>query len=205
MPKKVVTSSAPEELLNAKREARRAWSDRQKKIKRNVRLKNKRLLGELADMRARVAPHETPPRSTEQMLDDLRHRAYAMWRFAAAEVDRLHPDDFWAKRYDAQGNIIVEPHRWIQYEAACRAELEELGIKLIGLGLEERRVRLEEAQHDVVLHWFDGILGALNLTETQLDALPGALDAAAPILEGRAHELKPARPESDDDEEDDEA
>jgi hypothetical protein len=182
MPKKVVIS-APTEQNNSKREKERR---RREPNRRTVKRRNKRLFGELADLRAAAPIKEPPPRSMEQMLDDLRNRAYALWRFAAAEVDRLHPDDFWVQKWDAHGNVLVEPHRWVQFEHAARVELEELGIKLIGLDLEERRVRLEEAHTEVVVRWFDSVLGRLNLSEAQLDALPAALLAAAPILEGRS-------------------
>jgi hypothetical protein len=111
-------------------------------------------------------------------------------------VDQLHPDDFWVQKWDAHGNVLVEPHKWVQFEAAARAELEELGIKLVGLGLEERRIRIEEAQTEVLVKWFDAVLGQLNLSEDQLDALPGALDAAHPILEGSAREISPSQDEN---------
>lgn len=182
MAKKVVISASTEQHDTKRERARQSQEGRRRRVKR----RNKRVFGELAELRASMPIKEPPPRSMEQMLDDLRNRTYALWRYAAAEVDRLHPDDFWVQKYDAQGNVLVEPHRWIQYEQAARLELEELGIKLIGLDLEERRVRLEEAHTEVVVRWFDSVLNRLNLSEAQLDALPAALLAAAPILEGRS-------------------
>jgi hypothetical protein len=183
MPKKVIRAAEVQD--NPQREARR-----QKEVnRRTVKRRNKKLFKELTKAVDGTPIALATGKSMEGMLDDMRNRAYAYWRFAAAQVDALHPDDFWVRSIDANDNIVVEPHRWVQFEAAARQELEDLGIKLIGLGLEERRVRLEEAQFGVVLQYLDAILGQLNLTQAQLDALPGALDAAEPILEGSARSL----------------
>jgi hypothetical protein len=166
---------------------------KRKVTRRGVSRRNKKLFGEIQHMRATKDIALPPSKSMEEMLDEVRRRAYALWRYAAYEVDQLHPDDFWVQKFDAQGNILVEPHKWIQYEEACRAELEELGLKLIGLGLEERRVRIEEAEAQVVTQFLDMVLDRLNLTEKQQQALPEAIDTALPILEGHAVEKKPLR------------
>lgn len=153
--------------------------------KRTVKKHNRKLFGELSEMR-RIAKVPGPGKSMESMLEDLRNRAYALWRYAAAEVDALPEDEFWVRKVDAQFNVVVEPNKWVQYEAACRAELEDLGVKLIGLGLEERRVRIEEAEAEVVTKFLDAVLDGLNLTEAQQQALPVAIDRALPVIEGRA-------------------
>jgi hypothetical protein len=184
MGKNVKAASAALAQNNAARERKRRAVN-QRTVKR--RRLNKATFGHLTELAAE-ANITFPSKTTEVMMEELRQRIYALWRYAAKQADALHPDDFWVQKIDAQGNILVEPHKWIQYESMCRAELEEMGLKLIGLGLEERRVRIEEAEAMVVISFLDQILDRLNLTEAQRNALPEAIDEALPILEGQVVE-----------------
>ena len=84
-------------------------------------------------------------------------RTHALWQFAAAEADKLDAtkkdgttNAIWQIQYDAQGNPLRVPHKWIEMERTLREELWEQATDLQSLNIDERRVRIEEAQMEIL-------------------------------------------------------
>jgi hypothetical protein len=73
-----------------------------------------------------------------------------------------------------------------------RERLGRIAEVCVKAGVQIKMLEIQEAQTVILVQWFDAVLSRLNLNEKQLDAIPTALDAAAPFLEGRARELPKA-------------
>lgn len=84
--------------------------------------------------------------SVPDLLGEVLARAVGGMRYAASEVDKVPVDEFWVRKIDAQGNVLVEPNKWYQLELACRGEVAELADLYARLDLDRRRVELEEAE-----------------------------------------------------------
>jgi hypothetical protein len=108
------------------------------------------LLGEALEIASTYDIAITKGNSVVDVLQLVLDRAMDLWRLACKEVDKLGMDERLVERTDENGNHLVEPHIWIQYEATLRAELMDLGIRMGHLGVDERRVRVQEAQVELL-------------------------------------------------------
>lgn len=104
--------------------------------------------------------------SSAEILQEVLDRAVGGMRYAASEVDKLAPEEFWVSKIDAQGNVLHEPHKWYQLEVQCRAEVERLAGLMSQLGIAERQVQVEEAR--AVL-----IIGAIREAAREAGIEPG--------------------------------
>ena len=84
--------------------------------------------------------------STADALQECLDRAVALFRFAASKVDELPEDDIFEIQVGPNGATSIVPNRWRIFEDAARAEIERLAATMTGLGIAERKVRIEEAQ-----------------------------------------------------------
>jgi hypothetical protein len=126
---------------------------------------------------------------TEDIWQEILNRTMLMYRYVQAQVDALAEDEFWVQKIDAQGNRLVEPHKWIQYERVLMEDLREVVAKMDGLDLEARRVAVEEAEAALIAKFMDSILEDLKLTKAQKERLDDAIDRALPIITGQAREI----------------
>jgi len=110
-------------------------------------------------------------------LQECLERATGNMRYAASEVDKLGPDEFWVEKFDAQGNRLVEPNKWYQLEAECRAEVEKLAGMMAGLGIAERMVQVEEAKAALLVAAIRDAAREAGLNGAQVRKLGSALRA----------------------------
>jgi hypothetical protein len=123
------------------------------------------------------------------VIQEVLDRAVAMMRFAQAEVDKLSIDELWVRRIDAQDNVIVEPHRWIQMEQVLRTEALEIADRMEKLNIDERRITLQEAESHLIQLAIRQVLAQLDLTPEQTKKVGPALRAAQDIFDGTAREI----------------
>lgn len=98
-----------------------------------------------------------PPMPIADVMELVYRRTHALWQFAASQADQLDatlpdgkPGAIWQIQFDAQGNPLRVPNKWIEYERALREELWEQSTDLTSLDIDERRVRIEEAQMEIL-------------------------------------------------------
>lgn len=127
--------------------------------------------------------------SLQMILD----RAMDHWRMACKEVDKLDEEDFWFAYIDAQGNTLYEPNVWIKYEQALRAEILDMSIRMGHLGVDERRVRVAEAQVELMGRALLAAAQKIGLDSPIQKALGQALREELEVLEGEAVDM-PAPP-----------
>lgn len=116
----------------------------QRTRKRTAR--NRSAYGDLMLVAAEQGMSRRAGQSNADILQEVLDRAVSGMRYAASETDKLTPDEFWVRKYDAQGNVLVEPNKWYQLERECREEVERLAAVMAQLGIEERHVQVEEAR-----------------------------------------------------------
>lgn len=109
------------------------------------------------------------------MLQECLERAVGGMRYAASEVDKLSPEEFWVERIDAQGNRLVEPNKWYQLEQDARAEVERLAGMMAQLGIAERQVRVEEAKAALIVAAIRDAAREAGLSGAQMRALGSGL------------------------------
>lgn len=117
-------------------------------------------------------------------LQEILGRAVSHMRIAATQVDKLRPSELWAYKFDAQGNRLVEPSKWLRAETAARKEVMEIAGRMAQLDIDGRRVAVEEAEALFITRFLDAVLDGLNLTDEQRGLLGPALDNAMPLIEG---------------------
>lgn len=123
--------------------------------------------------------------SVPDLLGEVLARAVGGMRYAASEVDKVPVEEFWVTKYDAQGNVLVEPNKWYQLELACRSEVAILADLYARLDLDRRKLELEEAEAAL---WAGVIREAARrsgLKPAQQRQLLRALDE---VIEGSAEE-----------------
>lgn len=118
---------------------------RNQRTVRRSRAKGK-AYGELMLVASEQGVKRRSGQSAADVLQECLDRAVGGMRYAASEVDKLQPEEFWVRKFDAQGNALVEPNKWYQLELTCREEVERLADIMSKLGIEERRVQVEEAK-----------------------------------------------------------
>jgi len=124
-------------------------------------------------------PSEKDPMQT---LLDLHARAAGQVVFAFQRIKDMTPDEY----ASPEGQTFL---RMYTDERERLARIAEVCVKA---GVEVKMLQIQEQQQELLIRWFDAVLGRLNLSEAQMDKLPAALDAAHPILEGSARVLPAA-------------
>lgn len=114
------------------------------------RRRNAMLMGEALELASTYDIPIVKGNAVVDVLQQVLDRCMDHWRLACKEVDGLEVDERLVVRIDEQGNKLVEPHVWMQYEQTLRAELIDLGIRMGHLGVDERRVRVQEAQVELL-------------------------------------------------------
>jgi hypothetical protein len=117
-----------------------------------------------------------------ESLLDLHARAAGQVAFAFQRIKDMTPEEY----ASPDGQLFLRIY------TDERERLGRIAEVCARAGIEAKLLKIQEQQQDRLLDWFDAILGRLDLTERQLDRLPAALDAAAPILEGTARVLPAA-------------
>lgn len=108
--------------------------------------RNKLLWAEAMELAKTYDIAVTKGNSIVDVLQTLLDRLMDKWRFVCLKVDRLDESEWLVSRIDDNGNVLLEPNIWIQWEAALRAELMDLSLRMGHLGVDERRVLVQEAQ-----------------------------------------------------------
>jgi hypothetical protein len=155
---------------------------------RRRRARNRRTVSEIRALCEHYEVQAAQIGDVADVLDECLRRAVGDMRFAAGYVDDLPIDDFWVKKVDAHGNILVEPHPWVQLEKLSREEVVEIATRMAGLDIDERRVALQEAQAALLQRALRVAMEAVGLTPEQQKLLGPALRNARAVLEGAAVE-----------------
>lgn len=133
------------------REATQGLNTKDKQRRTNAkRRRNAILLGEALDIAKNYDIAITKGNAVVDVLQTVLDRLMDKWRWVCKTVDALEMSEVLVERIDEQGNRLVEPNVWIQYEQTLRAELIDLGIRMGHLGVDERRVRVQEAQIELL-------------------------------------------------------
>lgn len=156
------------------------------------RRRNAMLLGEALEIASTYDIAVVKGNSVVDVLQQVLDRCMDHWRLACKEVDSLEMDERLVVRIDEQGNRLVEPHIWIQYEQGLRAELTDLGIRMGHLGVDERRVRVQEAQVELLGRAVLAAAHAIGLDVGQQRQLGAALREELVKLEDPSGAANPA-------------
>jgi hypothetical protein len=148
--------------------------DPQKRTKAKQR-RNAMLMAEALEIASTYDIAVNKGNAVIDVLQTVLDRAMDLWRLACKEVDKLSMDERLVQRIDENGNRLVEPHIWIQYEGSLRAELIDLGIRMGHLGVDERRVRVQEAQVELLGRAVLAAAHAIGLPAEQQRELGAAL------------------------------
>lgn len=124
----------------------RAREQRKAKNKRRQSL----LWGEALEIAKTYDIPVTTGNSLVVVLQTVLDRLMDKWRMVCQRVDQLPQEEWLSSKVDAEGNVLVEPNIWIQYEATLRAELADLALRMGHLGVDERKVRVQEAQIELL-------------------------------------------------------
>jgi hypothetical protein len=140
----------------------------------------------LAAVRALAADYDVAPAINSAdlgtVLDEVLRRCVADFRMAASEADKVKAEDFWVTKVDANGNQLVEPHPWVQYEKMAREELTDAALRMASIDLEGRRVAIAEAHAALLQRALKVALERLSLTPEQRRLLGPALREARALL-----------------------
>lgn len=112
-----------------------------------------------------------PGMSSAEVLQECLDRVVGGMRYAASEVDKLSPDEFWVYKIDAQGNRLTEPNKWYQLEVQCREEVERLAGMMSQLGIAERQVQVEEARAVLIISAIRDAAREAGIPQKQVRAL----------------------------------
>lgn len=113
--------------------------------------------------------------SVADVLQACLDRAVHHWRMAAAEVDKLPFEEFWEANWGPNGAVSIEAHKWYRLETECRLEIEKLAGMMAQLGLDERRVQVQEAQAAVMISAIRDAAYRSGLTAQQVKSLGASL------------------------------
>jgi hypothetical protein len=113
--------------------------------------------------------------STADALQECLDRAVALFRTAAAEVDRIPIDDLFITEISSNGSTRTVPSPWLVMEDAARKEIESLASSMTGLGIAERKVRIEEAQAQLLVASIRDAAISVGIPHDQVRALGAAL------------------------------
>jgi hypothetical protein len=114
-----------------------------------------------------------------QSLLLLHHKACGHVAWAAQRIAGMTDEELASR----EGEVIM---RLYDRERDRLARIAETCVRS---GVRAEQLKVEQDKIDTIVQFFDAILGQLNLTERQLDALPAALDSAMVIMTGEAGPL----------------
>lgn len=146
---------------------------------------------------------ETGPKITSipDILMMVFERTHALWLAAATAVDQLdadaapgEPNSPWYKSLDEQGNWEYQPAKEIELERVLREELFDQGVRLSQLNIDDRAVRVQEIQLEILGAALSKAVARSNLTEDQRRELGGHLREELSLIEGTAKDHEPAGP-----------
>jgi hypothetical protein len=98
------------------------------------------------------------------------------------------PKSIWFTHRDEQGNLHWEPSKWIELERALREELFDQGIRMGALKIDERRVRIEEKQMEVLSRALATAVERAGLDEATRRRVGGFLREELAVIDGTATE-----------------
>lgn len=167
--------------------------------------RNAQLLGEALEIASTYDIAISKGNAVVDVLQMVLDRLMDKWRWVCKKVDSLDENEWLVQRVDAEGNRLVEPNVWLQYEMTLRAELMDLGIRMGHLGVDERKVRVEEAKIELLGRAVLAAAHAIGLdisTQKQLGAAlrdelikledpSGAANPAVKQVPGRANDKHP--------------
>lgn len=146
----------------------------QKRAKATIR-ESRRSIGQgerLPFVDAKLMPD--PAQRLKEIMADLT----AQWYHAVAQRDAVPLSDYWVNKLDAQGNVLVEPHPWVQEADRIGARLEAVCQNAIKNGLAERMAAIEEFKAAVFISTLQGVLSDLQLSPEQVAKVGPALRKA---------------------------
>jgi hypothetical protein len=132
--------------------------------------------------RQMIVLSDVTERDPHGTLLEMHNRAHAQTRWAEQRIKNMTPED----------HASPEGQTFLKMYFEERERLGRIAEVCVKAGVQIKMLEIQEAQTVILVQWFDAVLSRLNLNEKQLDAIPAALDAAAPFLEGRARELPKA-------------
>lgn len=163
------------------------------------RARNKAMYHEMVKLAAEQGIELADPIPTTDLLEKVFRRTHALWIHAATEVDRLDPDapagkpgSLWTYKIDENGNKIVEPSKWVQYENALRQELFEQAAMAQKLNLDEAKVRIEAAQLQLLGQALKNAAKRTGLDDETQRQLGANLRRELSVIEGTAHDAEPS-------------
>lgn len=112
-----------------------------------------------------------PDAAVGDILSWAMRRVHVSMLWAARQADGVPVDEFWVRKVDGHGNVLVEPHKWFQLERALRDEAVRLAARMVDLGLAERMVALEEAKAVMVAQAVRTAAEAAGLSPVQITKL----------------------------------
>lgn len=131
---------------NVKGDARDRRSKRIARRKRREEL----LWVEALDMAKTYEIPITRGNNIVDVLQTLLDRLMDQWKLVCKIVDALPRTEWLFEAVDEQGNRIYTPNVWMQYEQSLRVELMDLSLRMGHLGVDERKVRVAEAQMELL-------------------------------------------------------
>lgn len=136
-----------------------------------------------------------PAERLKEIMADLT----SQWYHAVAQRDAVPMEDFWVRKYDAQGNLLVEPHPWYQEAERIGLRLEAVCQNAIKNGLAERMAAIEEFKAAMFIASLRQVLDRLQLTPEQRALVGPALHEARETLLG-GDGIEPVERPDDEDE-----
>lgn len=122
---------------------------RKKRIARRQR-REEMLWVEALDMASTYEIPITRGNNIVDVLQTLLDRLMDQWKLVCKIVDGLPRKEWLFEAVDEQGNRVYTPNVWMQYEQSLRQELMDLSLRMGHLGVDERRVRVQEAQMELL-------------------------------------------------------
>lgn len=105
------------------------------------------------------------------------------FELALANADAVSLEDFWVSKYDAQGNVVVEPHPWAQEAERAGSALSSLAIEMMKHGLAEKMVNIEEAKVSLLVIALEKAIERAGLPPDQRLALGRAVREELAVLD----------------------
>jgi hypothetical protein len=122
--------------------------------------------------------------SLPRLLDEVLNRTIDIWRWAATQADKVPEAEFWVEGFDSDENKITEPNKWFQLEAAARDEAFTMLSTMTSLDIDDRRVKVEEFQLEVLGRALRAAARDAGLSQEQQTALGIELRRHIAIIEG---------------------
>jgi hypothetical protein len=155
-----------------------------KRLNKQKRRRNQRLIRDLVAVAEPWSFKRPLDLGCAELWGELLGHAVVFMRFAHQQAALLTEDEFWVRKVDAQGNILVEPHPWVQFAAACRAEVAEIANKMESLDIDTRRLAANEATAEAFVAFFNTVTAELKLSAEQRKQLVETMRSYQSSIEG---------------------